>query len=133
MYENVVRDQGVMDGDIINENKALDFFERAVKDANWKLVIKNAARNCFARTSSKMEMLKKLFAAIPDNKQPEDCNMNVMTFIECTLSNLFADCPAQFYTDTQECNVVRAALDKCNANVENVILTYMSKVNIGRW
>lgn len=122
-----------MNDDVINENKAMAFFDKNVRDEEWKLVIKNAARNCFARTSSKMDELKRLFAAVPNNKQASDCNMNVMTFIECTLSNLFADCPAVFYKDTQECNVVRASLDKCNANVENIILTYMSKVNIGRW
>ena len=124
----MARDQNLLKDGKFDQGKVLDFFDKSEVQEPWKVVIKKSIVECIAKTSSKLEELKKLFAAIPNNSNAAECNVQVMTTIECTMHDMFANCPAPFNSKNKTCTDDRAFLDKCNANIENTILVYLKKV-----
>ena len=131
MYECVARATNIMTGDQIDQSNILPYFEKVITAPNymqWLPIVKKTTIDCLSRTTSKMSEIKKLFTDSSSNKKLAECNVGVMAFTECHMTEMFTACPAQFWTNTKECNDVKISADKCNNNVENVVMQYMIKV-----
>lgn len=131
MYECVSRATNTMQADQLDQAKILAYFEKAITDPTympWLPIIKKTATDCLSRTASKLTEIKKLFTDSSSNKKTAECNVGVLAFTECHMTEMFTACPAQFWTNTKECNDAKVFGDKCNNNVENVVMQYMVKV-----
>lgn len=120
----MVKAHNLTDGVEIVQEKMLSYFDSAVADQMWKPIIKKATEDCFSSTNNKIEDLKKIFAAAPYNIKPEECNIKIMAFVECHMTNSFVACPEPFWNDNKRCTAAKSLLTKCNSNIENVSFFY---------
>ena len=127
MYECIVKSKGITNGDAIDLEKTNAYLDKSVQDRVWLPIMKQRAAECHAKTTSKLEVLKKSFAAVWNTK-PEDCNVAIMSFFECVGNELFVSCPATSWKNSKGCNDLKQSILKCNGNVENVIMQYIGKV-----
>ena len=128
LHECVAKAQNILQGELLDEAKIRFYFEKSVSDPNWSTITKQTALDCISKTLKKMDDLKSIFAAHPSVKTPLDCNLAIMSFTECHMTEMFVACPATSWNSTKQCNTAKASAAKCNSNVENTITQYISKI-----
>lgn len=131
MYECVARATNMMTGNKLDLKKILSYFEEVISDPNWLPIVRKTATDCLLRTTSKLANIKQLFDDASkglSNKKFAECNIGVLAFTECHMTEMYTYCPDSSWTNTNVCNDAKMAADKCNNNVENVVMQYMVKV-----
>ena len=115
----------IMNGDQIELTKIVGSIDKIVSDPIWNPIVKKTAVDCLAKTSANIDELKKLLPPLPKSVRIEDCNINVMAFVECHFNEADAACPLKYSKDTKECKDARESLVKCNNNVENIVPLFL--------
>lgn len=127
MYECIVKYEDVTTKDAVDLDKINAYLDKSVPDRDWLPIMKQTASECLTKTTSKLEDLKKSFAAVWNSK-PEDCNVAIMSFVECLGTETLVNCPAKSWKNSKGCNELKQSILKCNGNVENLIMQYIGKV-----
>ena len=122
MYECIVNTEEIIKDNVIDADKMTTHLDKTVKDPIWLPIIKKATIGCLESTTTKAEEIKKLFTSAPFNIKPEECNIKIMAFVECTKTATFVACPKSLWTDSKRCNEVKSFVLKCNNNIENIQL-----------
>ena len=112
----------------MDQTKTLAYLDTSIKDPIWNPVLKKAAVDCLTKVSGKLNILEKLYLALPNNKSPEECHVGILAFVECHMAEIYASCPPSAWTNTKNCNEVKDVVAKCNKNIENIINIYVSKI-----
>lgn len=111
----------------VDLSKFLRYVDQQFAGTVWIPIIKKSSTDCYARVSGKTEDFRKLLM-LPGFVRPEDCNIGLMAFLECTLNEIDTACPASFELNTVECKSAKEALIKCNSNIENVVMSYIGQI-----
>lgn len=111
----------------IDTLKLSAYFDESGVDPIWLQIIKKTSSYCLETTVSNIDDIKEAFLDALDNKL-EKCDVGIMAYIECHMIEMYAACPANSWKNTKECNTLKDSVVKCNENIENVVLLYLSKI-----
>lgn len=111
----------------INEKLADLYLEKGILDPVWLPILKKVTSDCLAKTAPVIKEVEKFFSVVAAIK-PVDCNFGVLAFIECFKNEKYATCPPTSWKNSKDCNAIKESVVKCNANPENVIMSYLGKI-----
>ena len=120
MNHCLLKSSDMLDGDNVDEAKAVAYFEKSSADPSFKPVIKQAIGDCFATVGGKMDEIMKMVEVAPFNIKPDQCNIKNWAITFCSTLLTFTNCPKNMSKDDQKCNDLRAYVKKCMNNIDNV-------------
>ena len=126
MYECILKSKDIMVDNTVNQKQAELFLDKSITDPVWLPILKKVTTDCLTKTAPIIKEVEKFFSLTLT--KPVDCNFKVLAFIECFKSEEFAACPPTSWKNSKECNAIKESVVKCNANAENVIMSYIGKI-----
>ncbi|KAH8297095.1 hypothetical protein KR044_004846, partial [Drosophila immigrans] len=105
-YMSCVFDKsGVYENSKVDVTKLKDYLQVVYKDNSD---LQALTTDAFSACAAKMEEFKKM-----KSDHPSLCPSTPSFLMGCVFKNMFKDCPATIWTDTQECNAFREHFVNC--------------------
>lgn len=108
----------------MDQAKVSKYLDSIVNDTFWVQLKKQVLTTCISTVNLQLNVLKKVFASHADNEQLQECNVGVLSVIECYKMQMFSFCPESFWKNSRKCNDAKSVINKCMLDVENFIVTY---------
>ncbi|ALC41493.1 Obp49a [Drosophila busckii] len=108
-----LREAGIIVNDEFNPEKLTSYVEVVFKDnKELQVLTSQAFANCSARAEEFKEMRGPMARPSPPPGELS-CSHRPAFLMGCAYRNMFKNCPASIWTDTQECNEAREHFRKC--------------------